>query len=268
MKYAVYSTAALAAAYALGGLLIHLFRRRTGRPKNRIMRFLLGFLAGTLILGTGFGIWASRYYRAEDIAASLADSADVDVEAIPEGWRFDGPGSETALVFYPGGMVEETAYAPLLHRLAEAGVDCFLVKMPLHLAFLKMDAATSIMAAYPYETWLIGGHSLGGTAAAAFAASHAAMTDGLVLLAAYPTGKLPDLKMLSVYGTEDGCLEPDAYEEARQYWPPSAVETVIPGGNHAGFGSYGHQNGDGQPGITAEQQQAATVQAILDLVKP
>ena len=119
------------------------------------------------------------------------------------------------------------------------------------------------MKVHDYEHWYIGGHSLGGTAAASFAASHAAETDGLVLLAAYPTGKLPDLKMLSVYGTEDGCLEPEAYEEARQYWPPSAVETVIPGGNHAQFGSYGAQKGDGQASMKAAEQQKQTSDEII-----
>lgn len=268
MKYAIFSAAALIAVYGLSNLLIYICRRRTGRPGNRAAGLLLAFLCGTMILAAGIGVWSQQYYRAGDVEASLSDSRTVDVEKIASGWMFDGPGSDTALVFYPGGMVEETAYAPLLSRLAEEGIDCFLLKMPLHLAFLKMNAAEAIMNEYPYETWLVGGHSLGGTAAASFAASHPQETDGLVLLAAYPAKQLPDMKLLSVYGSEDGCLEKEVYEDAKQYWPADGTEKVIPGGNHAGFGCYGPQRGDGQAAITDEQQQEATVDAILELIEP
>ena len=50
-----------------------------------------------------------------------------------------------------------------------------------------------------------------------------------------------------MYGSEDGVLN---MEKNGSY--ETTVEIVIPGGNHAGFGSYGAQNGDGDhdPGAT------------------
>ena len=39
-------------------------------------------------------------------------------------------------------------------------------------------------------------------------------------------------------------------------------ETVIEGGNHAQFGSYGLQKGDGEAALTAEEQQDRTLRAI------
>ena len=39
---------------------------------------------------------------------------------------------------------------------------------------------------------------------------------------------------------------------------------VIEGGNHAQFGNYGPQEGDGTAGITAEEQQDETVRLILE----
>ena len=40
------------------------------------------------------------------------------------------------------------------------------------------------------------------------------------------------------------------------------TETIIDGGCHAGFGSYGAQKGDGTPIISAEEQQRQTADAL------
>ncbi|MBV6552676.1 alpha/beta hydrolase, partial [Acinetobacter soli] len=39
------------------------------------------------------------------------------------------------------------------------------------------------------------------------------------------------------------------------YLPDSAIFETISGGNHAGFGSYGSQRGDGSATISNEEQQ-------------
>ena len=54
------------------------------------------------------------------------------------------------LTFYPGGKVEETAYAPMLHYLAEQGMDVFLVKMPFRLAVFGMNKADHVMKQHDY----------------------------------------------------------------------------------------------------------------------
>ena len=83
-------------------------------------------------------------------------------------------------MFYPGAKVEETAYAPLLRAIAEAGMDACLVKMPFRLAIFGVDRADRVMAAHDYERWYIGGHSLGGAMAARYAAGHASRLAGVV----------------------------------------------------------------------------------------
>lgn len=149
-------------------------------------------------------------------------------------------------VFYPGGKVEYTAYAPLMLALAERDILCVLVEMPLNLAVLDMGAAEGIPEQYTeVETWYIGGHSLGGSMAASYAAEHTEEYAGLVLLAAYSTAEISDMDVISLYGSEDGVLNREKYQEYRSNLPESTVETVIEGGNHAGFGSYGFQEGDG-----------------------
>ena len=105
---------------------------------------------------------------------------------------------------------------------------------------------------------------MGGVAAAAYAAKHEEEISGIVYLASYPATDTDDaVRVLSVYGDQDGVLNMQAYENSRKYVPPGAQEKVIHGGNHAQFGDYGEQKGDGKALIPAEEQQEETVRAIL-----
>ena len=57
-------------------------------------------------------------------------------------------------------------------------------------------------------------------------------------------------------------LNREKYEADRINLPQDTTETVIDGGCHAGFGSYGAQKGDGTPTISAEEQQRQTADAL------
>lgn len=152
-----------------------------------------------------------------------------------------------------------------VYDLAEDGILCVLVKMPCNLAVLDRNAADSIPERFSEVTdWYIGGHSLGGAMAASYAAKHTDELDGLVLLAAYSTADLTDsgLRVYAAYGSEDGVLNCEKYEADRINLPQDTTETVIDGGCHAGFGSYGAQKGDGAPVISAEEQQQQTADAL------
>ena len=208
------------------------------------MKKKLWLLMIPAILAVCFLCYTGSYYRAENVNTN-AVKTDC-------GWFFDGPSEESALVFYPGAKVEETAYAPLLQRIAESSMDVVLVKMPFHLAIFGMNAATDIMRQYDYENWYIGG-----AMAAGYAADHD--LTGVILLAAYPT-KLVDEPMLLIYGSEDGVVNMDRIAGAEKY---GVVEKkVITGGNHAGFGNYGVQKGDGTAAIAAEEQQEIAAQMV------
>ena len=223
---------------------------------------------GAILLAVciAFDIYVSDYYHTDPAAEDAMVSDDVVSVTEQNGnWVF-APESPTAgLIFYPGGKVENTAYAPLLHDLAEDGILCVLVKMPCNLAVLDRNAADSIPERFSEVTdWYIGGHSLGGAMAASYAAKHTDELDGLVLLAAYSTADLTDsgLRAYSTYGSEDGVLNHEKYEADRTNLPQDTTETVIDGGCHAGFGSYGAQKGDGTPTISAEEQQRQTADAL------
>ena len=93
--------------------------------------------------------------------------------------------------------------------------------------------------------------------------------DGLVLLGAYSTADLSgtELDVLSAYGTQDGVLNRDKYEECRRHYPQQFKEFVISGGNHAYFGDYGEQKGDGRAEILREEQICMTADAIAQMLE-
>ncbi len=218
-----------------------------------------------LALIAAFFAYTASYARADQSALdALGSDQTVSVSQTEYGYLFDGPSTDSALIFYPGGKVDERAYAQLLRQIAAHGIDVCLVKMPFHLAVFGMNRADQVMETESYQTWYIGGHSLGGAMAANYAAGHASSLRGLILLAAYPTKPLSDdLSLLSIYGTEDGVLQMKAYENGKQYWPSDAQELAIAGGNHAQFGNYGPQSGDGAAKISAAEQQKETVEHIF-----
>ena len=273
MRYAITCVIVLAVCILLGYAatkLVALLRNRLSPTPDRKVFSKAANAAITAVFAFAFlaiGVlgFVNTVNRADDSARqSLESDSAVSVERTVNGYLFDGPGTKSALVFYPGALVEPTAYAPLLHSLAEAGIDTFVVEPPLNIAFLSTNAATDLMDSYTYASWYVGGHSLGGVAAASFASKHA--VDGLVLLASYPTQEVT-VPLLSIYGTEDHVLNLQAYEEARPLWTAVAQELVIDGGNHAYFGNYGEQSGDGTALITHDQQQRATVEAITAFIE-
>lgn len=217
------------------------------RTRIRGWRITAGSLFVILIL---FFAYTAVFSHADDQALqALISDETVTVLPTDYGLLFDGPSEDNALIFYPGGM------------------DVCLVKMPFRLAVFGMNRADAVMARHSYRNWYIGGHSLGGAIAADYAAAHGDALRGVILLAAYPTKELSDdLSLLSIYGTEDGVLRMKQYEKGKTFWPDDSLELVIKGGNHAQFGNYGVQSGDGTASLTANEQQAMTASQILDFV--
>ncbi|HEY5275960.1 MAG TPA: alpha/beta hydrolase, partial [Coriobacteriia bacterium] len=131
--------------------------------------------------------------------------------------------------------------------------------------------AGDVIAAHPgIKHWIVGGHSLGGSMAAEFVKGSPAAVQGIVFLASYPADStdlsaLP-LHVVSIYGTKDG-LAGGKFEASMARLPRDTRVVVIEGGNHAQFGDYGPQSGDGTATISRDAQQAQTVAAIADLAE-
>ena len=237
--------------------------------KKRSKIILSVCLALVLLLGIGGYAYISDYYHADETAlAVMANQTDqVLIEQNGNVTWFVPQEPTTGLIFYPGGKVEHTAYAPLL----KACEVCALVQMPGNLAVLDANAADGLREKHPeVTTWYLAGHSLGGAMAANYAVAHAEDFDGLILLAAYSTKDLTQtsLRVLSIYGSEDGVMNRESYEKDRTNLPADTTEIILEGGCHAQFGSYGPQDGDGTPTISGKEQIRQTVQAIVDFAAP
>ena len=70
---------------------------------------------------------------------------------------------------------------------------------------------------------------------------------------------------VSLYGDQDEVLNMEEYEKNRENLPEKAEEVIISGGNHAQFGNYGIQKGDGTAVIARENQQRQVVEALKSL---
>lgn len=239
---------------------------KAGKKAKKIL------LAAVIVLGVlagGSAWYVQDYYHAENRAEALEDSGNVKVLKTDTGYLYDGPGTDTGLIFYPGAKVEDLAYASLMRRLAEGGTDCFLVHMPCNLAIFGMDRADLVTEEFSYEKWYLAGHSLGGAMAASYAAKNSEKLEGLIFLAAYSTKDLSDtdLAVLSIYGSEDKVLNMDKIKTGRALMPDSYEEFCIEGGNHAQYGDYGAQKGDGTALISAEKQQEIAAEKIEEFMK-
>ena len=406
-----------ALGFALMCLMGYLGSHMDSSARSNWIEEIVNTLAQLAVLIGVIMVYFGTYYHADATALKALDGTDsvrvteisqelgevetaaAEIDEV-EGWLFDGPGTEAALVFYPGAKVEAAAYAPVMAAIAEGGVDCYLCKMPLNFALMGKETAEKIRAAeqtrakekacaaeqirateqtranyeaeeseqtdiatkgdthadseatsdaqtdseatsdaqtdnktysdertsieiHPdtkttanaYKKWYIGGHSLGG-AVAAMAADDAEETaasdaaddteseatsdaaddtenaaasdlgndteakevtdntgeatawDGLILFAAYPTDELTT-PVLSIYGSEDGVLNREKYDNASAdgLWPSDFTEKVIEGGNHAQFGDYGAQKGDGIAQIKASKQQREAANAVISWIR-
>lgn len=190
------------------------------------------------------------------------------------GWLSFIPASDpvsSGFIFYPGGRVAPEAYAPLTRALAAAGSLAVIIPMPLNLAVLNWQAASAVIDANPQiQTWVIGGHSLGGAMAARYAHDNPDKIAGLALLAAYPEAHLDfrglGLAVAVVYGDRDGLASAAEVEASFAMLPEDARIVLIPGANHAQFGWYGEQAGDNPARISRQAQHEAMVAAILALL--
>ncbi|UYO96103.1 alpha/beta hydrolase [Microbacterium sp. M28] len=233
-------------------------QKRRGR---RIVAWVLGGLAAVVLLGViGVVIWSQvGVMQAEpEPLASVRENPDVVIDDADEGIVLSpaSGSSEIGLVFIPGAKVDPWAYAAILQGIvAEDDVTVVITRPWLNLAFFDlrgMDAFTS--AAPDVDTWIVGGHSLGGVRGCQLATD----ADALLLFASYCSDDLAstDLPVLSLAGSEDGLSTPQKIADARHLLPADAELIEIEGASHASFGDYGPQPGDGTPTISDEDMHA------------
>ena len=235
---------------------------------KRILRILGIGLITLLVIGlVGFLVWAETPSNPETIALESINRAATENE---KNWLIFDPVNDnpsTGLVLYPGGRVDYRAYAPLAEAIAESGYKVVLVPMPLNFAIFGANRADKVIIAYPeIKSWAVGGHSLGGAMAANYVKDAPPSVEGLILWAAYPANNelsTTNLEVLSIYASNDQVATLQEINESKMDLPEGTVYVQIDGGNHAGFGWYGPQNGDGALEISKESQQEQIVSATV-----
>ncbi|MCS5715904.1 alpha/beta hydrolase [Herbiconiux sp. CPCC 205716] len=175
----------------------------------------------------------------------------------------------TGLVFLAGAKVDPLAYADKLSGLVDSGTTVVIVRPILNFAILEFRPFSTFTDLAPgVDDWYVGGHSLGGVKACQYATD--ADVKGLVLLGSYCAGDLSDggIPVLSVSGTDDGLSTPAKIDDSRVDLPPDARFVVIDGANHASFGDYGVQPGDGTASIDDERMRARLTEALTTFIEP
>ena len=252
------------------------------RPRSR-SRWLIGLGRTAAVVATIAVVGGLLWLRplpasagAAELVASGAKSGGngkavvIDDTATRITLRSGAP--RVGLVFQPGARVDPRAYIPLLSRVAARGYLVVVIKQPLNIALLVPGAPGSVIADHrEIERWVVGGHSLGGVAAASYAGEHPGVTSGLLLWASYPAHSLAagdTLAVTSVWGTKDGFTTRDDIKASRADLPAKTAFVRVKGAVHGFFGDYGEQPGDGTPTISRREAQRSTCSAGSSWARP
>jgi hypothetical protein len=250
--------------------------RPRSRLRGRIVVIGCAALVALALGGVAFLIWTQLVLPADRAAAqSVFDDRRVSVTDTPESVVIaprQNP-ADAGLVFLPGAKVDPYAYlATLAGTVESTGMTVVITKPTLNLAFFdRRPLADFTRAAPEVTTWFLGGHSLGGVRACMLAADASAAGEpvaGLVLFGSYCAAPVDDgLSVLSVSGSADGLSTPAKVRAAAGLLPADSTFVEIEGANHAAFGAYGAQPGDGVASITPAEAEHAITDAVSTFVE-
>lgn len=249
-------------------------RRTVDAPKGLKALRIIGSVFMAALLGAF--CWLIPYSAQEPALAAMASDSNVTVtetatDVVLAPAAGDG---EFGVFFQPGALVDARAYAAVLRPLAEQGYTVVIPKQPLNIAFLAMTAFESAQMKHEsVNKWVVGGHSLGGVAAASDAQTFAFDAEkpiaGLLLYASYPSTDMSSvvLPVLSISGSQDALATPAKIDASKAQLPADSEYLKINGGIHAFFGDYGAQRGDGTASVSHDQAREQISDASLEFVE-
>ncbi|CAN5156136.1 alpha/beta hydrolase [soil metagenome] len=227
---------------------------------KRVGRVLAAIVIVIALGATAFGVWAHSVMPGDRTAALAAwndpglsvTSTDHSIVLTPT-----AEATGIGLVFIPGAKVDPYAYLNKLSGIVESGVTVVITKPTLNLAFFDTRRLSVFQADAPSVAhWYVGGHSLGGVKACLLAQTPG--VQGLVLFGSYCANDVSDtgLKVVSISGSRDGLSTPAKITDAAHNLPKDTIFDQIAGANHAAFGDYGTQPGDGTATISSATMRA------------
>lgn len=239
---------------------------------RKIKKILLGVLTVFLsLIVIAFGICAIPM-KTHEMEKSVFESDEKITVSQIDGrmTAFEPKNPSAGLIFYQGARVDAKAYASLMRQLAQRNILAVIIDAPLNLAFFSMNAPDKILEKFPQiKNWYIGGHSMGAEVAGEYLIKHVDKFNGLALFAGFVTDDFSktQLKVISIYGENDGVLTGGLYDGCLSHLPKDFCELVIDGGNHSGFAYYGPQKGDNEATISKDEQIKAAADFFAENIK-
>ena len=157
----------------------------------------------------------------------------------------EGAGT-TGVLYFPGARVNPYSYLYPLSEIAASGVTVVIMDPLMNMALFDTRSIEELSLAAPkVSDWVLSGHSLGGVRACMLA-DHPDVV-GLVLMGSYCANDISstDISVLQILASGDGLIDAEAVKASAGLLPPSTQKITLEGANHASFGTYGEQPGDG-----------------------
>jgi hypothetical protein len=227
-----------------------------------IKRILLVLLWTVLLLSAGLIIFANSPYQVDLEVYDYMVEYDIEVSNESGAIVYEPSGYDTNIVLIPGGKVVPLAYQYIANELAGNGYKVTIVKPLLNLAILNPNQASNYLE--DDKVNVVIGHSLGGVVASMVTANND--VDYLIMMGSYNIREITTAETLVIRAEYDIQLDMDTYNE-NIATISNLTEYYIEGGNHAYFGFYGEQRGDGVATISTIDQQNEVVAVILDFLE-
>lgn len=234
---------------------------------KKVIKYLaISLFTIAIILFIGLYIYSLNSYQPEKDMFDEIDQLDLIHVTINESNRsikytIDNPIKN--IIILPGGLVEPQSYQYLASKLALSGYQVTIVKPYFNLAILTPNQAKKYLSE-ELENVIIG-HSLGGVVGNIIA-SNDDRVDSLILLGSYLYQPIEDVNVLLIRASNDTVLDEQTYIDSLSL-AEGEVEYMITGGNHAQFGWYGLQKGDGTATISTLDQQESVITRVLAFIQ-
>ena len=230
-----------------------------------LKKIILVIAAIFVVLFAGLWIYSMDSYKPMDEMNQTIENMSSPYERLEDfdeiNYKVNQPTKHVLII--PGGKVEPESYEYLAVLLAINGYEVTIAKPLFNLAILTPNYFNKFLS----ETLdnVVIGHSLGGTVGSLISSSNAQVSY-VVLLASYPIQDVSDKQVLVITAENDLVLDASKIEENSGFLPENYRDTVITGGNHAQFGWYGKQKGDGEATIDTLTQQDLIITEIISFL--